>query len=144
MRPLTVKMVCSAGPLFGRGVPVSGWSGGGKSRLRGVGAELDSGLIRGLSEVSEEVADLLLAGIDDLTGGCLVDGSGHVLTELPEASPQLFQQGVRRQGSFRRHALLHSKSEPGSCSAAQLCFPLSLSAPERFATPRPADRQPPA
>src|SRR3954453_10211972 len=98
MRPLTVKTVCSAGPLFCRGAAVCGWSGGGKSRLRGVGAELDGGLIGGLAEVGEEVADLLLTGIDDLSSGRLVDGGGHVVTELLEAAAQLFQQGVRRQG----------------------------------------------
>jgi len=64
--------------------------------LRGVGAELDGGLIGGLSEVREEVADLLLAGIDDLTGGGLVDGGGHVLTELLEASAELLQKVVGR------------------------------------------------
>jgi hypothetical protein len=91
-----VRMVRSSGPLFCRGVPVCGWSGGGKSRLRGVGAELDGGLISGLSKVGEEVADLLLAGIDDLTGGCLVDGVSDVLTELLEASAELMQKSIRR------------------------------------------------
>src|SRR5947207_6925986 len=106
MRPLTVRMVCSSDPLFCSGFPVCGWSGGGKSRLRGVGAELDSGLKSGLSEVSEEVTDLLLAGINNLTGGRLVDGGGHLLTQLLEAFTQLFQQGVRRQGRYGRHGLL--------------------------------------
>src|SRR5690348_15467637 len=103
MRPLTVKTVCSAGPLFCRGVPVWGWSGGGESRLRGVAAELQGGLVGGLSEVGEEVADLLLAGVDDVAGGGAVDGIGHVLTELLEAAAQLVQQGGRRQGGFGRH-----------------------------------------
>ena len=106
MRPLTVKTVCSAGPLFCKGVAVCGWSGGGKSRLRGVGAELQGGLVGGLSEVGEEVADLLLAGVDDLAGGGAVDGGGHVLTQLLETTAQLLQQGVRRQGRFGRHRLL--------------------------------------
>jgi len=81
-----VRIVRSSGPLFCSGVAVCGWSGGGKSRLRGVGTELDGGLIGGLSEVGQEVADLLLAGIDDLTGGCLVDGGGHVVTPSLETS----------------------------------------------------------
>ena len=38
----------------------------GKSRLRGVEAELDCGLVGGSPEVGEEVANLLLAGVDDL------------------------------------------------------------------------------
>lgn len=74
--------------------------------MRGVGAELEGGLIGRLSEVGKEVADLLLAGIDDLTSGCLVDGGGHVLTQLLEVSAQLFQQGDRRQGWCGRHGLL--------------------------------------
>ena len=71
--------------------------------MRGVGAELDGGLIGGLAEVGEEVADLLLTGVDDVSGRCLVDGVGHVSTELLKASTQLFQQGVRRQGRLGRH-----------------------------------------
>jgi len=113
-------MVRSSGPLFWRGVPVRGWSGGGKSRLRGVGAELDRGLIGGLSEVREEVADLLLAGIDDLTGGRPVDGGGHLLTQVLEAAAQLFQKRIRRHGRFRRHGLLHRGKGTGdtlSCAA---------------------------
>jgi hypothetical protein len=54
--------------------------------LRGVGAELQSSLIGSRSEVSEEVTDLLLTGVDNLTGGGVVDGVGHILTELLEAA----------------------------------------------------------
>jgi hypothetical protein len=104
--------------------------------LRGVGAELDGGLVSGLSEVGEEVANLLLAGIDDLTGGRLVDGLGHVLTELLEASTQLFQKGVRREGGFGRHRLLHRGKRTTTRAAVQLRFPLSVGDPGRFATPR--------
>ena len=57
--------------------------------MRGVEAELDGGLKRGQSEVGEEVADLLLAGVDDLAGGGEVDRSGHILTKLLEATAQL-------------------------------------------------------
>ena len=59
--------------------------------MRGVGAELEGGLIRGLAEVSEEVADPLLAGIDDLPGRRLVDRGGDLLTEVFEAATQLVQ-----------------------------------------------------
>jgi hypothetical protein len=122
--------------LFWRGVFVSGWSGGGKSRLRGVGAELESGLIGGLSKVREEVADLLLAGVDDLAGRSPVDGAGHVLTELLEAAAQLLEQSVRRHGGFGNHGLLQEgKTKPQHAQRAQLSFPLIVSAPERFATP---------
>jgi hypothetical protein len=54
--------------------------------LRGVGAELQGGLIGGLSEVCQKVADLLLAGIDNQTRRSLVDSSSHILTELLEAA----------------------------------------------------------
>jgi hypothetical protein len=74
--------------------------------LRGVGAELDGGLIGGGAEVSEEVTNLLLAGVDDRSGGCGVDGGSHILTKLLEAAAQLLQEGVRRQGGFGRHDLL--------------------------------------
>ena len=93
---MTVRTVCSAGPLFCSGVAVCGCSGGGKSRLRGVGAELDGGLVGGPSEVGEEVADFLLAGVDDLASGGGIDGSGDVLTKLLKAALQLFQQSVTR------------------------------------------------
>lgn len=92
--------------------------------MRGVGAELDRGLIGGLSEVRQKVADLLLAGIDDLTGGRLVDGGGHLLTQVLEASTQLFQKDVRRQGRFGRHRRLRRGkriSDTVSC-AAELPF----------------------
>src|SRR5947209_6568025 len=128
MRPLTVKTVCSARPLFCRGAAVCGCSGGGKSRLRGVGAELQGDLIRGLAELSEEVADLLLTGVDDLASGGTVDGGGHVLTQLLEAAAQLAHQGVRRQGGFGRHGF-SMETRATSTQPAQLRFPLNVGAP---------------
>lgn len=74
--------------------------------MRGVEAELEGGLIGGLAEVGEEVTDLLLGGIDDLTGGGLVDGGGHVLTKLLKAAAQLLQEGGGGKGRFRGHGLL--------------------------------------
>lgn len=74
--------------------------------MRGVGAELQGGLIGGQSEVGEQVANLLLAGIDDLTGRRLIDGGSDLLTQELETAAQLLQQGVRRQGGFGRHRLL--------------------------------------
>lgn len=63
--------------------------------MRGVGAELEGGLIGGLSEVGKQIPDLLLAGMDDLTGGRLVDSAGHRRTQLLEPATQLFHKGVR-------------------------------------------------
>ena len=74
--------------------------------MRGVGAELQGDLVGGLSEVGEEVANRLLAGVDDLAGGGAVDGGGHVLTQLLETAAQLMQQSVRRPGGFGKHRLL--------------------------------------
>jgi hypothetical protein len=74
--------------------------------LRGIEAELDGGLIGGLPEVGEEVADLLFTGVDDLAGRGGVDGGSHTLTKLLEAATQLLQEGVGRQGGFGGHDLL--------------------------------------
>jgi hypothetical protein len=74
--------------------------------LRGVGAELEGGLIGGLSEVGKQMPHFLLTGIDDLTGGRLVDGGGHRYTQLLKPATQLFQKGVRGEGRFGRHRLL--------------------------------------
>src|SRR5262245_49095652 len=97
MRPLPVRTVCSSGPLFCRGWPVVGCRGGGESRLRGFESELECGLVGGQTEVGEEVADLLLAGVDDLAGGGGVDGSGHVGAELLEVTAHLFEQILGRK-----------------------------------------------
>ena len=59
--------------------------------MRGIEAELDSGLESGVPEVGEEVADLLLACVDDRPSRGGVDGGGHLLTKLLEAAAQLFQ-----------------------------------------------------
>ncbi len=112
--------------------------GEGESRLRGVGAELNRSLIGGLSEVRQKVADLLLAGIDDLTGGRLVDGGGHLLTQVLEASTQLFQKDVRRQGRFGRHRRLRRGKRISDTVKLQPNFPFNVGAPESFATPRAA------
>jgi hypothetical protein len=79
--------------------------------LRGIEAELDGGLIGGQSEVGEEVADLLLAGVDDLAGGGGVDRGRHILTESLEATAQLLQEGVGEQGRFGGHGRLLTGKE---------------------------------
>jgi hypothetical protein len=73
----------------------------GKSRLCGVGAELKSNLVSGQSKVGEQVANLLLAGVDNPTSGCLVDGGGDISAELLEADAELLLEGVRRQRGGR-------------------------------------------
>lgn len=74
--------------------------------MRGVGAELKGGLIGGRSEVSQQVANLLLTGVDDLTGRSPVDGGSHILTQLLEAASQLIHKGVRGQEGVSCHAIL--------------------------------------
>jgi len=104
--------------------------------LRGIEAELNRGLVGGLSEVSEEVTDLLLTGIDDLTGGGLVDGGGHILTKLLEAAAQLFSEGGGGNGRLEGHGLLLvGKASDHHARSPRPSFPLNVGAPERFATP---------
>lgn len=82
--------------------------------MRGVGAELQGGLVGGLSEVGKQVADLLLAGVDDLARRSAVDGRGHVPAQLLKAAVQLLQQVVRRQGRFGKHGLLQGREIGGT------------------------------
>jgi hypothetical protein len=74
--------------------------------LRGVGAELDGGLKGGRAEVREQVADLLLAGSDDLPGRGPVDGVRYLPTQFLKAAAELFEKDICRQGWFGRHGLL--------------------------------------
>src|SRR4051812_38151682 len=94
MRPLMVRTEKGSGPLFCRRLPVSGWFGGGESRLLGLEAELDGGLVGGLAEAGQEVADRLLAGVDDPAGWGLVDGIGHPPAELLELGAELLDEGL--------------------------------------------------
>src|SRR5262245_9201992 len=84
MRPLTVRTERGSGPLPCRRLPVAGWGGGGGSRLLGGKAELQGGLVGLHAEAGEQVADLLLAVVDDLAGGGAVDRVGDVLAEALE------------------------------------------------------------
>jgi hypothetical protein len=82
--------------------------------LRGFESELDSRLVGGLSKVGQEVTDLLLGGVDDLTGGCLIDGVGDIVTKLLEAAAQLLEELVGRQLGLGVHELLPSGERRGS------------------------------
>ena len=64
--------------------------------MRGVETELEGGLESGLAEVSEEIADLLLALIDDLTRLGLVDRRCHLPTQFLERAAHLHQQVLYR------------------------------------------------
>ena len=110
--------------------------------MRGIEAELDGSLIGGSPEVGEEVADLLLAGVEDLAGGGGVDCGGHTLTKLLEAAMQLLQEGVGGQGGFGGHELLLCDGAIGwRARPLQPSFPLKVGAPERFATPEALGRE---
>jgi hypothetical protein len=63
--------------------------------LRGVDLELQSGLVNGLSELGEEIADRFLAVVEHVAGGRTVDGVGDVTTELLEAFAERNNEGVR-------------------------------------------------
>src|SRR5262249_28018958 len=84
MRPLTVRTERGSEPLLCRRLPVAGCCGGGGSRLLGGEAELHGGLVGVLAEAGEQVADLLLAIVDDLAWGGVVDRLGDVLAEAFE------------------------------------------------------------
>src|SRR5947208_1986617 len=112
MRPLTVAGLRSSRPLSWRRLPVCACSGGGKSRFRGVESELHSGLIGGLSEVGEQVADLFLAAVKDLAGGGLVDGVGDISTELLELALELLQQFVGGELRLGVHGRLLAENGP--------------------------------
>lgn len=60
--------------------------------MRGLESKLEGSLIRGLPEVRKQVADLLLAGIENLASGGGVDRVRHVLTEFLEAAAQLVEK----------------------------------------------------
>ena len=79
--------------------------------MRGIEAELDGSLIGSQSEVGEEVADFLLAGIDDLAGGGGVDRGRHILTKSLEVAAKLIQEGIGGDGRFRGHGWLLSGKE---------------------------------
>ena len=100
---MMVRTVKGSGPLFCRRLPVWGCVGGGGSRLGGLEAELDSGLVGGLSEASEKVADLLLAGVNDLAGRGLVDGIGDAPAELLELVAELLHEGLGRDVRWAIH-----------------------------------------
>lgn len=91
--------------------------------MRGVGAELEGDLVSGESKVGQEVADLLLTGVDDLTGGSFVDSLGDVSAELLESVAELLLERVGRQGGLARHWFL-----------------LSVAANRQLLRPRPSRR----
>src|SRR6266545_3033896 len=96
-RSLTVRTVWGSRPLCCRRRP-SGAFGGGKSRFRGINLELQGGLVGVTAEVGEEVANLLLTGVDNVAGRGLVDGVGDTTAEFLEAAAQALQEGVGGNG----------------------------------------------
>src|SRR4051794_26950027 len=92
MRPLMVRTEKGSGPLFCSRLPVQGWLGGGESRLLGLEAELDGVLVGGLAGAGQEVADRLLAGVNDLAGRGLVDGIDDPPAELLELGAELLDE----------------------------------------------------
>lgn len=83
--------------------------------MRGVESGLDGSLVDVLAEVGQEVADLVLAGVDDVSRGSLVDGVGDLLAETFEAVAQLFTEVVGAELGLGIHDRLH-KGE--ACGAA--------------------------
>ena len=116
---MMVRTEKGSGPLFWSRLPVLGWFGGGGSRLVGLEAELDGGLVGGLAEAGQEIADLLLAGVDDLPGWRLVDGLDHPPAELLELVAELLHEGLGGDlrlvihGWFLGVGLAEAKGPPG-------------------------------
>src|SRR5262245_52859691 len=102
-RPSTVSTVKSCRPLFRLVLPVCGSVGGGKSGFRRIDSHLQGRLVGLLSAAREEVADLLLAGRDDLPRRRRVDRIGDLaegLLDLPSHPPDVL---VARQLGFGLH-----------------------------------------
>ena len=74
-RPLIVSTVKSCRPLFRLVLPVCGSAGGGKSGFRRIDSHLHGRLVGLPAKAREEVADLLLAGRDDIPGGASLTAS---------------------------------------------------------------------
>jgi hypothetical protein len=87
IRPLTVRTLWSARPLFCRRWPLAG-SVGGKSRFRGIDTQLQGRLIDGRAEVGDQIADRFLAVVEDLAEGRSIDGQGDIAAELLEAAAE--------------------------------------------------------
>src|SRR4051812_23954805 len=138
MRPLMVRTEKGSGPLFCRRLPVSGWFGGGESRLLGLEAELDGGLVGGLAEAGQEIADLLLAGVDDPAGWGLVDGIGHPPAELLELGAELLDEGLGGDlrwiihGWFLGVGSAEANASPGPSAVHRLRYALPEDLPRPY------------
>src|SRR4051812_26342541 len=141
MRPLMVRTEKGSGPLFCSRLPVSGCFGGGGSRLVGLEAELDGGLVGGLAEARQEIADLLLAGVDDLAGWSVVDGIDHPPAELLELLAQLLHEGLGGDlrwaihGFFLGVGLAEANGPPGPLAVHRLRYALPEDLPRPTGPP---------
>src|SRR3954447_15827318 len=139
MRPLMVRTEKGSGPLFCSRLPVSGCAGGGGSRLLGPEAELDSGLVGGLAEAGQEIADLLLAGVDDLAGRSLVDGIDHPPAELLELLAQPLHEVLGADLRWALHrfflgvGLVEANGPPGPLAGHRLRYALPEDLPRPWA-----------
>jgi hypothetical protein len=93
----------------------------------------------GLAEARQEIAHLLLAGVDDLAGWGLFDGIGHPPAELLELRAQLLHEGLggdlrlALHGFFLGVCLAEANGPPGPLAVHRLKYAL----PEEL--PRPAN-----
>ena len=77
--------------------------------MRGIEAGLDGGLEGFVAEVGEETAHRVLAGVDNLSRGSLVDGVGDLLAEAFKAGAQEFAEGVRGELGLGVHGRLQEE-----------------------------------
>src|SRR3954466_11671368 len=132
-----VRTEKGSGPLFCSRLPVSGWVGGGGSRLLGLEAELDGGLVGGLAEAGQEAANLLLAGVDNLAGWRVVDGIGHPPAEVLELLAQLLHEGFGGDLGWAIHGwfLGAGRTEANGPPRPLAVHRHKIHLPGRFATP---------
>jgi hypothetical protein len=93
--------------------------------LRGVEAELQGGLEGGLSEVSEECADLLFAVIDEVPGLSLVDGGRYLGAERLEDALEVVAKGRGGDSWLRGHDGLREEKVRG-IRQSHRCSPIQV------------------
>jgi len=96
-------------------VPVYGWTRGGTSRWRGLKTGLDRRLVDVETKIGQAVANLILAGVDQLPGRGMIAGVRHLLAEQFKAVTQLRAKIVRGElgaGSMTGVPSARTKGKP--------------------------------
>jgi hypothetical protein len=70
--------------------------------------------LQAIFSAGKEATDLLLAGIEEVPGWCLVDGIGPLLAEVLETGPELIAEILWGELGLRVHGTLHKQGRMGS------------------------------